>query len=80
MNTKNIYILALFALLTFGLNSCASSGSSSGSSSRSVHHYHHGNARPWGSNYYDRDVIIIDDDIDIGTPEAVTLPMDDFDY
>ena len=78
----SIYFLSIISLLGLALSSCGSSSGSTRSSYRggSVHHYHHGAHMGWGRNYYGGDVIIVDDvpDVDIGMPEAVPLPMDDW--
>lgn len=76
---KNLkkYIAGLLMIGSFFLGSCGSTGSSSGSGYRSVNHYHHGPG-VWGGAYYGDEVIIIDDGYDIGMPDAVTLPMDDW--
>ena len=76
----SIYFLSFITLLGLALSSCGSSSGSTRSSSRSVHHYHHGHHMGWGRPYYGGDVIIVDDvpDVDIGMPEAVPLPADDW--
>ena len=77
----SIYILSLISLLGLALSSCGSSSGSSRSSYRgSVHHYHHGAHLGWGRNYYGGDVIVIDDvpDVDIGMPDDVALPIEDW--
>lgn len=80
-NMKEIkkYILSVVAILSLVLISCGGTSSSSGSSYRSVNHYHHGGGA-WGSPYYGNDVIIIDDGIDVGMPDAIDYPMDSWDY
>lgn len=84
MKNINKYLtipIVLFALL---LSACGGTSSYSGGSSyRSVNHYHHANMHGgWGRPYYGNDVIIIDNGPDIidniGMPEAVNLPMDDW--
>jgi len=78
MKTRNEYVAALLMLFLLSLSSCGSSGSYSGGGSyRSVNHYHHGPG-VWGAPYYGDEVIIIDDGYDIGMPDAVTLPADDW--
>ena len=81
MKNLNKYIAGLMIIGSLFLGSCGSTGSSSGGSIRSVNHYHHG-SNAWGRPYYGDDVIIIDEDIDIGMPDggAVNLPADDWDY
>ncbi len=80
-NKNFILTIVLFALLLSAWGT--SSSYSGGTSYRSVNHYHHANMNAgWGRPYYGNDVIIIDNgpDIidDIGMPEAVDLPMDDW--
>jgi hypothetical protein len=71
MKNLNKYIAVLLIIASLFLGSCGSTGSSSGSG------YHHGPG-VWGGAYYGDEVIIIDDGYDIGMPDAVTLPMDDW--
>lgn len=77
MKKSTIFSLLFASLLFVPVAGCGSS-SSTGGYSRGVHHYHHGHPG-WGRPYYGTDVIIIDDGIDIGPPDAVTLPIDDWD-
>jgi hypothetical protein len=78
MKTRNICVAALLMISSLALSSCGSSGSYSGGGGyRSVNHYHHGPG-VWGAPYYGDEVIIIDDGYDIGMPDAVTLPADDW--
>ena len=77
MKNLNKYIAVLLMIASLFLGSCGSTGSSSGSGYRSVNHYHHGPG-VWGRPYYGDEVIIIDEGYDIGMPDAVTLPADDW--
>jgi len=78
MKTRNKCVAALLMISSLALSSCGSSGSYSGGGGyRSVNHYHHGPG-VWGAPYYGDEVIIIDDGYDIGMPDAVTLPADDW--
>ncbi len=77
----SIYFLGLVTFFGLLLSSCGGSSGVARSSTRgSVHHYHHGTHTGWGRAYYGGDVIIIDDtpDVDIGMPEAVPLPADEW--
>jgi len=78
MKNINKYTIGVLTILSLVLGSCGSTGSSSGSGYRSVNQYHHGGGT-WGRPYYGDEVIIIDDGYDMGMPDAVTLPMDDWD-
>ena len=87
MKIINKYLVVAFAIISLFLSSCGgtSSSYSGGTSYRSVNHYHHGYGHSgWGNSYYGNDVIIIDngpdiiDEIEMGMPEAVDLPMDDW--
>lgn len=76
MKTKIKSIIVLLVLVTFFLTSCGSSKSSSSNASRSqrsVNHYHHGHQRYHTNPYHGRDVIIIDDGVDIDLP--IEVPM-----
>lgn len=86
MKIINKYLVVAFAIISLFLSSCGGTSSySGGTSHRSVNHYHHGYGNSgWGNPYYGNDVIIIDngpdiiDEIEMGMPEAVDLPMDDW--
>ncbi len=71
MKTRIKSIFAALFIVSFFLTSCGSGQSASSSSNRGVHHYHHGHPGYHVNPYYGRDVIIIDDGIDIDEPIAV---------
>ncbi|MCA0930855.1 hypothetical protein LCM02_00240 [Lutimonas saemankumensis] len=77
MKTKIKSIVVSLVLISFFLSSCGSSNSTSSSSHRSVNHYHHGHPRYLANPYYGRDVIIIDDGIDVDEPIAVPYNEED---
>jgi hypothetical protein len=71
------YMIGVLVVFSLVLSSCGTSYYS-GSGYRSVDHYHYGMGGGWGTPYYGDEVIIIDDGIDIGMPDAVDYPMDDW--
>ena len=71
----NYKIIAL-AVLTLALTSCGAYYTGSGYGG--VNHYHHGYGGGWGGGYYGDEVIIIDDGMDIGMPDVIDYPMDDW--
>ena len=77
---KNNIILYVFAGITsLFLTSCYSTYPSSGGTHHTINHFHHGMGY-WGDTYYEDNIIIIEDDIDMGMPIDVDIPMDTFDY
>ena len=71
------YKIVALAVLTLALTSCGAS-SYSGSGYGGVNHYHYGMGGGWGMPYYGDEVIIVDDGIDIGMPDAIDYPIDDW--
>ena len=70
-------LIAFIVIIPLIFNSCEVSSSASSSRYRTVNHYHHG-VGVWGSPYYGGDVIIIEDDYDIGMPDVIDYPVDHY--
>lgn len=77
---KNTLLSIVFAsIISLALTSCFGAYYTSGGSYHTVDHFHHG-VGYWGDTYYEDNVIIIEDDYDMGMPIDVDVPMDTFDY
>lgn len=72
---NRILAIAFAFVVSLSLVGCVS-GYSSGNY-RGVNHYHH-HMGVWGGGYYGGDVIIVDDGWDIGCPDVIAVPYDDY--
>ena len=71
------FIMGIVVVFTLVLSSCGASYYTGGGYG-GVNQYHYGYDGGWGGAYYGDDVIIIDDGMDIGMPDAIDYPMDDW--